>query len=224
MPLARVGQKLVYFAHVPKCAGTAIERYIIKRFGPMGLQDTLFWKIPAKDRWSSTSPQHMPETTRQKYVPDTFIDASFAVVRHPAIRLRSVFLFQREIEHHIDKTADFSTWLDTISKKLDDTPNIYDGHLRSMTDIVPDKAVWFKLENGLDPVVSWLDDIADSDDGPRKIKAFNELSARMAPEKGPVPQLDLTETDLNRIADLYSADYTRFNYDVSPEITKATQQ
>jgi hypothetical protein len=223
MPLARVGQKLIYFAHVPKCAGMTIEHYITQRFGPIAMLYNPFAKIPTQDRWSVTSPQHMPESVRQQYVPDGFIDASFSVVRHPAARLRSVFLFQREIEHRIAQTTAFSPWLETIAAALQGDPHIYDGHLRPMTEIVPDTACIFKLENGLSPVIDWLDDMAGTKDGPRTMRPVNALAARMARINAAVPSLKLTNADFDQIAGLYAADYEKFGYGTVPEKTEAFQ-
>ena len=223
MPLARVGQKLIYFAHVPKCAGMTVAHYIKQRFGPIAMQYNRFSSIPTKDRWSVTSPQHMPESVRQHYVPDAFIDASFSIVRHPAVRLRSVFLFQREIEHRIAQNTAFSEWLKTVAAALHGDPNIYDGHLRPMTEMVPDTACIFKLENGLSPVIDWLDDMAGTKDGPRSMRPVNVLAARMARIKAAVPSLKLTNADYDRIAGLYAADYEKFGYETVPEKTEALQ-
>ncbi|GGX70278.1 hypothetical protein GCM10007385_44100 [Tateyamaria omphalii] len=216
MPLARVGSKLVYFAHVPKCAGMSIENYLAGRFGPLALLHNKYGQSPEPERWSRTSPQHMPEAIRQDYVPDGFVDASFSVVRHPALRLRSVFLFQRDIEGRIDPETDFAPWLDQVTDDMND-PFAYDGHLRPMTDTVPKDATVFHLEDGLDPLIAWLDELSEDTDGPRQIKAINVLANRLIRMKKPPVSLTLTPQDFDRIAQLYGNDYRRFGYGTVPE-------
>jgi hypothetical protein len=35
MPIFRVNEKIVFFCHVPKCAGTAVNLYLQARFGKL---------------------------------------------------------------------------------------------------------------------------------------------------------------------------------------------
>lgn len=216
MPLARVGTKLVYFAHVPKCAGMAVETYLAARFGPLALVHNKYGKTAEGARWSRTSPQHMPEDVRLNYVPDDFIDTSFAVVRHPALRLRSVFLFQRDIEERIAPDTTFSPWLDEVADKMGD-PFAYDGHLRPMDSTVPENAQVFWLENGLDLLIDWFDDLTMDKAEPRRIKPINVLANRLVRLDKPPASLALTPQDYDRIAQLYATDYARFGYDPLPE-------
>ena len=54
MPIVRINSKLVYFAHVPKCAGSAVERYLAARFGPLGFLDSTYLKMRKSRRWNNT--------------------------------------------------------------------------------------------------------------------------------------------------------------------------
>ncbi len=223
MPLIRLpNAKLIYFAHVPKCAGTTLERYLETRFGVMGFLDRQYGAIEVADRWSLTSPQHMPEITRQRYLPDDFIDASFAIVRHPAARLRSVFLFQREIQGGIPSDQDFESWLASLSATTA-SPYELDGHLRPMTDCVPEQAKVFALEAGLKPVIAWFDEMSGevADDIP--IRSLNVLQRRLQSENRDVPQVTLSQEALERVAVLYAADYARFDYDLEPSTQENPQ-
>jgi hypothetical protein len=113
MPIARIGSKLVYFAHVPKCAGSAVERYLEQRFGPMAFRDPAFYEQEHGERWSNSSPQHIPIKALSRLFPASFFDASFAVIRHPVDRLASAFLYQREIEGSILQMLLLKTGLKT---------------------------------------------------------------------------------------------------------------
>lgn len=212
MPLVRMGHRLIYFAHVPKCAGTAVERYLVERFGPLAFHDPKFGTIDPDARWSRTSPQHMPEATRLRILPDAFLDGIFTTVRHPVRRLRSVFLFQREVEGRIAADTDFSAWIKEIPGLLEDDPHIFDGHLKPMGDTVPEHATVFRVEDGLEQVVAWIDRHAGTETGPRKIKAANVLSARMAHAKRDVPDVAVTAQDRRVIRQIYRDDFERFGY------------
>ncbi|MEM6391156.1 MAG: hypothetical protein AAF825_15040, partial [Pseudomonadota bacterium] len=82
MPLARIGDKILFFAHIPKTGGTTVEAYLAKK-GAIALR--------SKNRfgWAATSPQHMHAEVHIPFVPDAFFDVSFAVLRDPINRLRS---------------------------------------------------------------------------------------------------------------------------------------
>ena len=223
MPLIRLpNAKLIYFAHVPKCAGTTIERYLETRFGTLGFLDRQYGTIDLADRWSHTSPQHMPEQVRQRYLPDDFIDASFAIVRHPATRLRSVFLFQREIQGGIPADQDFEGWLTSLSNPSE-SPFALDGHLRPMLDCVPEQAKVFTLETGLQAVIDWLDTVSGETADDIPLRPLNVLQRRLQSENRPIPQVSLSQEALERVAELYAADYARFNYDLMPPEQDTTE-
>ena len=221
MPLTRLANgKLIYFSHAPKCAGTAVERYLQNRFGPLGLLDPAFGRRNPVDAWSLSPPQHMPEAVRRELLPDTLFDAHFATVRHPATRLRSVFLFQREVEKSLPLTLRFERWLDTLPRTLALDVYALHGHLRPITDYVPETARVFRVEDGLDAVVDWLDAEAGGADGPRQISAANVLATRLGEAMPAMPPL--TSSICAQIATLYPSDYERFSYDIEPPAYKET--
>lgn len=220
MPIARLpNHKLIYFAHVPKCAGTTVEAYLGARFGPLGLLDLRFAKRPVQDAWSLSPPQHMPEPVRRDLLPDTLFDALFATVRHPATRLRSVFLFQREIEKAIPPQTSFPHWIGTLARSLATDPYALHGHLRPMSEYVPREARVFRTENGLAPLVTWLDALAQQEDPACKMERMNVTSDRLAksqPAGRKPPAVQLGKPVLEQIADIYAADYDRFGYSMTP--------
>lgn len=203
MPIVRVKNKVLYFAHVPRCAGSAIENYLRKRFGPIAFLDRRFLSVPQEERWSATSPQHITRDAMERLFPEGFFDASFAVVRDPADRLRSVFLRQRDIEQILPADTDFNTWLSTLPLSGFDL----DNHTRPMLDFIPKGCQIFRLEDGLDNVVKWLDDLVGDTDGPRHIERANSHEQKLQQAdraSGPIPLLspDLHAT----ITDKFEAD------------------
>lgn len=211
MPLVRAGAKLIYFAHVPKCAGTALERYLEARFGAVALWDRKFGALEETERWSTSSPQHMPEAARARLIPDDFIDASFAVVRHPLDRLKSVFLFQREIEQSIPAGQSFSAWLEGLEDRLAQTPSLFDNHILPMVQMVPEGAVIFQLEQGLTPFVTWLDGLT-GDTSDVEIVQANVTQDRLTHSGRGEVSVEVTQRDAQIIQRIYAQDYARFGY------------
>ena len=213
MPLCRAHDTWLYFAHVPKCAGTAVERYLETRFGLLGMRDPGFGLRAPAEAWSLTPPQHMPEAVRRELLPDALFDGMFATVRHPVMRLRSAFVFQRDVEQALPANMPFHRWINTLPRSLALGPYTLHGHLRPMVEYVPDAATIFRVEDGLDAVVQWLDTITGHNDGPRTVAPSNVTSDRV---KTPAPAVQLTPALLDQIAELYAADYDRFGYPVDP--------
>lgn len=218
MPIARLPNgKFLYFAHVPKCAGTAVERYMIDRFGALGMHDGAYAARSDGDAWSLSPPQHMPETVRRDLLPDTLFDAVFATVRHPLLRLRSAFLFQREVERSLPAALPFHRWIETLPRSLALAPYALHRHLRPMVETVPANATVFRIEDGLDAVVAWLDRQAGTDDGPREIGTANRLADRLTDAQ---PEVPLSRKVMARVAEIYADDYARFDYPIDPDDTK----
>lgn len=222
MPMVRIAGLLIYFAHVPKCGGSAVERYLKHRFGTLALQDGRFTLDADQPRWSRTSPQHIDAAALERVVPFSFFDGGFAVVRHPVARLRSVFRFQRDVESAIPAGMGLADWMDELPQRRRADPYALDNHPRPMTEMVPEGCSVFRLEDGLQPVVAWLDEVAGADDGPREIARVNDYTDKLASlglEPGPEPVLS---ADVQaRIAEIYAADYERFGYAQSWQEPKA---
>jgi hypothetical protein len=210
MPIFRITTDLHYFAHVPKCGGTSVETYLIERFGPLGFHDWAFLDQPENQRWSRTSPQHMPASVLQVMLPQSWIVSSFAVVRHPVTRLISAFLFARDVQKTIAPTLTLDDWCLTDLPRIGEDPFRHDGHFMPQSDFVPEGAQIFRLEDGLDAVVAHLDSLAGNTDGPRQLTAQN-ISAWRSTDTAhrPTP----SDAALARIVDAYARDFDRFGYD-----------
>lgn len=217
MPICRAGDALVFFAHVPKCAGTTVERYLIQRFGPLGMLDTMFGSRSVANAWSVSPPQHIPDVIRSDLLPDTLFDALFATVRHPADRIRSVYMFQSVVENAQPLKLRFDLWVDGIARALATDPYALHGHLRPMSDFVPTAAQVFKIEDGLAPIIPWLDGVSNTHSEPREFGAFNVTESRMKNAGLPMNRPDLSLPVLKKIREIYAQDYDRFGYDLEPK-------
>jgi len=214
MPFFKAKSKLVYYAHVPKCGGSAVEHFIEGRAGEMALVDTGYMSIPESHRWSKTSPQHINVEALERLIPLSFFEASFTIVRHPVARVVSAYHFQMEQESQISENVSFSDWLLGLSEDLSDNPYRYDNHLRPMAEIVPEGAHVFYLEHGLDALVPWFDDLLGDKSAPRAVHRVNE-------RKPGGTKIEPTPSDLNLIKELYGVDFERFGYEIGEKMPKA---
>lgn len=209
MPFFRAGARLVYFAHVPKCGGSAVAQYLQDRFGEVAFLDNRYTARAEASRWTRTSPQHVDALTLDRYVPLGMFDAAFAVVRHPVPRLVSTFHFQKEVERLLPPDMGFSLWLAGVEERLGGEPFHLDNHLLPMSRLVPEGAAVFHLEHGLDPVVAWLDLVAGEASGPRAVLPENRRGDHVRVAEA---RAEPTAVDLGRIARLYAEDFARFGY------------
>lgn len=218
MPIFRIGDKLHYYAHVPKCAGSSVESYLVRRFGPLAFFNTRFLADPEESRWTKSSPQHLPIDAFHKLIPADWIASSFAVVRHPLKRLVSAFQFQVEVEKTVAPLWTIDEWFDDWLNRKDAEPFRYDNHIRPMSDLVPEGAVWFQMEQGLAPVVAHLDRLAGNTEGERSIAPENVRKKKMP---GDARRLTPSPETRARIAEYYAEDFRRFGYDIDSVPTSA---
>lgn len=209
MPIVRSGTQLIYFAHVPKCAGSAVEDHLVARFGAMALRDTRFLSHPPERRWSKTSPQHVDAGTLARLFPAGFFDLAFAVVRHPVSRIVSAWHFQLEVERTVPNGLGFSDWLEELPDRLESDPFLHDNHTRPMDEMVPEGAEIFHVEHDLNAIVHWLDLATGRRDGPRGIGRSNPRGGHGAKGSAKVTP---DARDLDIIAGLYARDFDRFGY------------
>jgi hypothetical protein len=213
MPLFRVEDKLHYYAHVPKCAGSAIADYLTARCGGLAFQNNQFLSDDEPNRWTKSSPQHVDWESFTKVIPADWIASSFAVVRHPTARVISAYHFQQEIEQAIPAEMNIDTWFTNWADNA--KPFAFDNHLLPQSQIVPPEATIFKLEDGLEAVISYLDGIIGNTDGPRALGGKNTRSDRTRTDKAAPSQ-----ATLDLIAKTYAEDFERFGYALGmPEVS-----
>lgn len=214
MPIFKAGPKLVFYAHVPKCGGSSVFRYLRERFGKIAFYDSRYFSHPKEARWSRTSPQHIDLHSLSRLFPSSFFDASFTIIRHPVSRLVSAYHYQMEHESQIPSGTGFSEWLTDLPDLLAEAPFSYDNHVRPMVDLVPQDAKIFYLEHGLEALVPWFDALTGSAEGPRALPRVNSRGSygRRAAPRPARASVTPTEWDIARIAELYADDFERFGY------------
>lgn len=202
MPFFRAVDKLVYFAHIPKCGGSTVEKYLEKRFGSPCFLDRNF--LSRTNPWSKTSPQHIDASTLLQLFPKGFFDLSFALVRSPEDRLISAFKWQRDHCQSVEENTCFSNWLRSNIDNIRFDKDIYDNHLRKQLDLMPDGCRYFKMEEGFDPIEDYLNTYFEPPTTP--IGFGHEKRARKDDRITPTPD------DRAIIEYLYSWDYQSLGY------------
>lgn len=191
-----------------------MEFYLAARFGPLAFRDATHTRRAPADRWTRSSPQHAPAAEMARLFPEGFLDAAFTLVRHPVDRLASVFRFQRDVERLLPGTAEFGDWLDGLEAARAADPHYLDNHVRPMTEMVPQGATVFRLEEGMDPVIAWLDDLAGGPAPDVPLRRRNDYAERLAWEgRDPGPAVVVSDAIRARIAARYAEDFARFGYD-----------
>ncbi|WP_282063806.1 sulfotransferase family 2 domain-containing protein [Roseobacter litoralis] len=200
MPIITAGEKKLYFAHVPKVGGTSVVDYLTRRFdGPLAMNGSGFYNSGSKADMI-IAPAHITARTAAVMLPHD-IDHSFTVVRDPLSRMLSQYRFQAGISRM--SQFGFSTWLRIVLQAARLDPRVYGNHIRPQSDIVPEQAVVFKLENRFTDMIVWLDEITGQ---PAPEVGVGHLLKR---EKAAVTVL---RQDAEVIAAYYRADYERFGY------------
>jgi hypothetical protein len=208
VPVVKLRDRLLYFSHVPKAAGSSVERYMVERGALLALRDTRWGKQPRRRRWTATSPQHVDAAQFGRLFPQGFFDRVFTVVRHPEDRILSEYRFRAERGLR-DARAPLSEWLRFAFALAARDPYAMDGHVRPQVDFLCGEAcAAFRLEDGLDDFVGWLEDALGE---PRSGAAFGVRRNATA-----ATPLRLHREDRALIEAFYAADYARFGYDRRP--------
>ena len=173
------------------------------------------WKQKPKDRWSSTSPQHIDANSLSELFPPNFFDLIFSVTRHPEDRIISEYRFRYD-QGGLHSRFSFSDWLRIVTSASKANAWVFDNHIRPQVDFIPEGAKIFKLETGLNDLADWIYQEFETDG---KQKNYFDVHTNRS-SKIPIV---LTQEDRRLINTFYAEDFCQLNYsqrDVS-ELKKA---
>ena len=200
MPLVTAGSKTIFFAHVPKTGGSSVEDYLIRRFGgPLSLRDRTHVS-GMRQRGLLSLATHLTADDLVDFLPKN-LDYSFAVVRNPLERTFSQYRFQSGVS----KTShlSFSTWLRVMMRCVALDKRVYQNHVRPQSDLVPDEADHFRLEDGFDEMIERLDEITGMSSP--EITVGHLLKRKHE-------KIQISKQDVQLIQSYYDIDYQRFGY------------
>ena len=205
MPIFQVNSKLHYFCHIPKCAGASIEMYLRTRFGDLAFQNSKYFRKPENERSTKSSPQHVDAEALLLLFPKNWIRSSFAVVRHPISRIRSAFDYSIQGESNNGENVEINVGSGMVKSRFDE-PHRYDNHFtpRSRNGL-PDTKI-FRLEDELEDVVSYLDNLEGRKS---KIREWPHENSSRGGESYLRRQTPLNDRSIKIIRNIYGKDFAR---------------
>ena len=207
MPFFLLDGQAVFFAHAPKCAGTAVRYYLEERFGHPAFDDQLFREHLKRPTWTRSTPQHLLTSDMRLLFPPGFFDHVFGMVRHPVARIVSAYRWS-VLHRFTPRSVSLEQWYDQGQRLMRHGFRAYDNHLARLVDVIPEEATVFRVEDGLDQLVGYLDEISGSVSDVRSIRRRNGT-----PPTEDVPRTTLAPRLFQRIQEDYAADFERFGYE-----------
>ncbi|MEW5422316.1 sulfotransferase family 2 domain-containing protein [Amorphus sp. 3PC139-8] len=220
MPFVKIGSKLIYFAHVPKCGGTTIESAIRSAGHNLNFYDKSWWSEERK--WSRSSPQHITTKDLTRIIDIDIFDYTFTVIRDPVDRFISAFNHNR-LDRRIAWYESLPKFLNKLEKSGDYFLYRFDNHFLPASYFIPEKCEIFYLEDGMEPIRARLSNITggtlNSSEYERKnVRQYNNTKSKniiksfiknnfqpIIPKKSELNQ----EIEL-RIREAYKVDYDLF--------------
>jgi len=216
MPIIKYKDVTLHFAHIPKCAGSSVEKYVKNIKGAeLGFVDIAYAGNPAKKPWNISSPQHIDGPAFMRLFPKTFFDGFFAIVRNPKNRVKSAYLHQRFVEKTIKHSVSLDSFVKTQLEKNFLTIGWMDNHFLPQSQFFYPKTAYnvFKLEkSGAMGAKEYID----------RMFVGNALELAMPHENTAKnskslsdDELELSKESVDIINTLYESDFKRFKYPLS---------
>lgn len=211
MPMVLTDSGPIFFVHVPKTAGTSIEDYLVRRFGPLILTD-----INKRERTAGTgliSPiTHLSAIDLREIIPSQSI-LVFTMVRDPLSRLVSEYRWQSGASWM--SRMSFSTWLRVMVGCVRIDARAYRNHIRPQTDLVPEDVEVFRFEDGFDAIIARIDEVTGISRPDLSMGHFKDRRGRRA-------EPEIFREDVDLVRRFYTQDYNRFGYS-EPDVSNLPQ-
>lgn len=207
MPIFTKDGHALLFIHVPKVAGTSLERRFVKAGWKMTYRATRRTEGEAF-LLRRVSPQHYHGSMLQDLFKLGRFDAVFTVVRDPIARFRSEYAFRHRRPGGDGSADTVSAWTETMLRDYEMNPFILDNHLRPQHEFLVPQADCYRLEDGLEAAMDDLNMRYHLDlptDFPHALKSDSpgQLASR---------DVELSPQTLARLADFYAKDFAHFGY------------
>jgi hypothetical protein len=209
MPLYRNKANVLLFVHIPKTGGSTIENTLKSK----GITQALHSRLRLGQ--NGVTPQHMHRDVIEKWIPESFYDAAFCVVRNPYARISSEYKWQTQARNA--KVSAFDTWVNNQFKRHKENEFIGDNHIRPQSDFVWNDLKVFHLEAGLEKPLKFAMRSLGLD--PTSIDA--DLMRNDAKTKH--MRLQITAQTLENIQTFYCKDFETLGYDPEKNIDRLFQ-
>ncbi|MGR3493760.1 sulfotransferase family 2 domain-containing protein [Citreimonas sp.] len=192
MPICTFADKVLFFAHIPKTAGSSVEAYLRQK-GHLSLF--------GEPKISGVHRQHLTRSQVERIAGLPEFDQSFAIVRDPVSRLASEYLWRSEplkplqrLLHPFSghtrrrikvcgrkRSLTFAEWVPLVLDEARDDPGMRDNHMRPQVEFLAPGDRLFLFENGLRDVFGWIDAQTDGQAAapPDRLKASGSASVKI---------------------------------------------
>ena len=216
MPIVRLGSKIAHYIHIPKCGGSSIEEYLSKIDGSkIAFLDKGFASVERP--WSNSSPQHIDGSSCERLFPVDFFDSTFAVVRNPLDRFWSAFNHKRLKTVDIDEGQCPDEFVQNELQWRAFQRGWMDNHFLPQCQFIPHGIhfTYFKLENGLDRVKTFIDQTLVGDE---LSIAMPHVEQAAAQHSSNVLANSLSVESIERLFSIYADDFFNFDYSVEDTV------
>lgn len=206
MPLFQTNIGIVFFAHIPKCAGMSVERVFSQH--PTHLKNPY---LHGKGQLEfPCSPQHFhAEIVEKMFSMDAFVYC-FTLVRNPYERILSEYRFRSDIAKRQKRNLEpFDTWLQKSLSIFESNPYTLDNHLRPQIEFLTPNIKIFKFENGLENIFSQIEA-----DLPNLI-----ISRPSHTNKSKTSQSEMSIKSRETIQEFYKEDFSILEYPTTGKVS-----
>ncbi|PPC74648.1 hypothetical protein C4K68_25380 [Pokkaliibacter plantistimulans] len=157
MPVFSNERLKILFVHIPKAAGSTIENIFLSSGFKMSLFDDGRHKHSVNN-FLNCSPQHFHADLLRSLINLEKIDYIFTVLRDPVSRIRSEYCMRNRaslLKGSIDNVS-ADEWISQTILDYQLNSYVYDNHIRPQNEFTLPGSDIFKLENGLESIISVL--------------------------------------------------------------------
>lgn len=186
----------ILYIHVPKTGGTSLEHFFIRNgFGQFhfctGI-DPIFHTLKC-------SYQHFHGDLLKAIFKLNSFDLIIMTVRNPLDRIISEYKWRK-----INK--DFDTWVRETFEMYKKNPFVYDNHIRPQYQFEVENTKVFKLEEGFEKIIDYLEKNLKISFNYRYIPVTNKSKSN--------EPVQLSEDTKNLIQEFYKEDFVRYGYEI----------
>ena len=206
VPVFFKDDRSVLFVHIPKAAGSTLERMFTGAGWTMRMRETRR-SHPELMSVRRCSPQHYHASLLSELLAVDRFDVVFTVTREPLSRFRSEYLMRNHQDPRTD-AASVDAWAARVMRRRRTDPYVLDNHLRPQHEFVLPGSEVYRLEDGLEHVVADL----NSKHGvelPAEIPRALDSVKRAGVSSG---DLELSEGLRSTLRRVYGEDFSRFGY------------
>ena len=212
MPIIKFNNRIFYYCHIPKCAGTSVEDYLMQSSCEVAFLDRNYFASKAALRkWCNTSPQHINGEFLAILFPEHFFDGFFAIVRDPIERFKSAFEHARSTSP-LPPTRSINDFALNILPKNYNKVGWYDNHFLPQSSFIPPRRNCQLFSLSADGIVA--------------LKKYIEIEILKSPLEKDLPfknkstrkPQEINQKTMEIIRDIYSCDYELYNASLQGDI------